>query len=130
MSVVRSLAPLLFVAACGASADVVQIWWDADDGPPTILADTEILPGTSGTLWLVTRVGGVAYVCETLDNGVEVLVEVRFNSEMIGYPPNPKTQKRKCDNKWKVTGPYLSSPPVGYNLPRLRIERATWDRET
>jgi hypothetical protein len=124
--------PLIALLAvdCGASADVTQVWWDADDGPPTMLADAEISPGATGTLWLITRVGGVAYVCEVLDNGVEVLVEVRFNSEMIGYPPNPKTQKRHCDNKWRIMGPHLSSPPADYDLPRLRIERAAWEQET
>ena len=53
-------------------ADVVQIWFDPDDGPPTM----EIRYGDVGTLWLVVRVGGVAYVCEVLDNyGVPIVTD-------------------------------------------------------
>lgn len=129
-SVVRRLTLLLFVVSCGSNADVTQIWWDSDDGAPTMLSAAELRYGETGTLWLVVRVGGVAYVCERLDNGWEGLVEIRFDSEMIGYPSDPKTQKRRCDNKWKITGPDLSAPPDHYDLPRLRVEAETWERET
>ena len=125
-----ALSALLVLAACGAGADVAQVWWDPDDGPPTTLAAAVLQRGETGTLWLVARVGGVAYVCEIMSNGWEGLVEVQFNSERIGYPPNPKTQERRCDNKWRITGPDLSAPPAGYDLPRLRIEVGAWKQET
>ena len=122
----RLLIWLALVAACGQPrADVVQIWFDPDYGPPTMEA---IEHGAVGTLWLVVRVGGVAYVCEVLDSGWEGLVEIAFNDKMIGYPPNPKVRKRKCDNHWSVKG--LTGDVSEYDLPRLRIEAETCEQET
>jgi hypothetical protein len=119
-------ALLIFAAACGPTADAVQVWWDPDIGPPVPVEYADLVEHDMGTLWLVTWIDDVPYVCERLDNGIAVLAEVGWDDEMIGYRRGGEARKvRKCDNKWQVTSPFLGEVTPGYDLPRLRIEQGT-----
>jgi hypothetical protein len=116
-----------FVACSSPHADTAQLWWDPDNGPPSI---GRIEYGEVGTLWMVTRVDGVAYVCEILDNGWEGLVEVAFYGDSIGYAPDARTIKFRCDGEWTIKGPGIIGDVDGWRGGRLRIEAELWERET
>ncbi len=124
----KLLALLVLAAACSTPhADVVQLWWDPDNGPPVT---GEVEEGQTGTLWLVTRVGGVAYVCVINWDGQEGLVEVAFYSDRIDFAPNPRTREQRCDVEWKIRGPALKGDVSDERGGRIRIEPATWEQET
>ena len=123
----KALALLVLAVGCGTpNADAVQMWWDPDYGPPVM---GRVEHGQTGTLWMVARVSGVAYVCVIMWDGQEGLVEVAFYGDRIDFAPKPRTREQRCDVEWEITGPALEGDVSDERGGRLRIEAATWEQE-